>query len=187
MQNKLQKAIDLVNKTGDRLLVADMADPERVFAVMSIDEYEKLMFDKSGVRNLTENELLDKINRDIAIWKSDNEFDKNGQKSSIQARKYLSDIKDKNAFLDNFDFACDPEFCEDESSYAETLADKDEEYRFDGENLEDNGIYEKIEIGLKKEGENNNKKNNPWAIPSVRKEAAEEIIDEDTQYLEEIK
>ena len=184
MQNKLQKAIDLVNKTGDRLLVADMADPERVFAVMSIDEYEKLMFDKSGVRNLTENELLDKINRDIAIWKSDNEFNGNKQKSSIQARKYLSSVKDKNAFLDNFDFEDNTDFCGDESSYAEASADK---YNFDDENLEDNGIYEKIEIGLKKEQENNNRKNNPWAIPSVRKEAAEEIIDEDTQYLEEIK
>jgi len=183
MQNKLQKAIDLVNKTGDRLLVADMADPERVFAVMSIDEYEKLMFDKSGVRNLTENELLDKINRDIAIWKSDNEFNANGQKSSIQARKYLSDIKDKNAFLDNFDFEDNPDF----SSYAEASDDKcdfdDEEF----EDLEDNGIYEKIETGFKKEQEDNNKKKNPWAIPPIRKEAAEEIIDEDTQYLEEIK
>ena len=182
MQNQLQKAINLVNKTGDRLLVVDMAKPDQVFAVMSIDEYEKLMFDKSEVRNLTENELLDKINRDIAIWKSDNELDGNGQKSSIQARKYLSNIKDKNTFLDNFDF-----YEDDESSYAEVSADK---YNFDDEefdDLEDNGIYEKIETGLKKEQENNNKKNNPWAIPHIRKEAAEGIIDEDTQYLEEIK
>ena len=186
MQNKLQKAIDLVNKTGDRLLVADMADPERVFAVMSIDEYEKLMFDKSGVRNLTENELLDKINRDIAIWKSDNEFNGNKQKSSIQVRKYLSSIKDKNAFLDNFDFDNNPDFYE--SSYAEAPEDKDDEFDDEEfENLEDNGIYEKIEIGLKKEQEDDNKKKNPWAIPHIRKEAAEEIIDEDTQYLEEIK
>ena len=178
MQNKLQKAIDLVNKTGDRLLVADMADPERVFAVMSIDEYEKLMFDKSGVRNLTENELLDKINRDIAIWKSDNEFNANGRKTSIQARKYLSSIKDKNAFLDNFDFEDNPDFY------------KDDKYNFDDEefeDLEDNGIYERIETDFKKEQENNNEKKNPWAIPPTRKEAAEEIIDEDTQYLEEIR
>ncbi|MEA1962941.1 MAG: hypothetical protein U9M94_01745 [Patescibacteria group bacterium] len=186
MQNKLQKAIDLVNKTGDRLLVADMSDPERVFAVMSIDEYEKLMFDKSGVRNLTENELLDKINRDIAIWKSDNEFNGNKQKNSIQARKYLSNIKDKNVFLDNFDFENNPDFYDDESSYAEASADKDDEYGFDDENLEDNGIYESIETGLKKEQENNKTKN-PWAIPVTRKKAAEEIIDEDTQYLEEIR
>ncbi|MCK4540132.1 hypothetical protein KAU09_03195 [Candidatus Parcubacteria bacterium] len=173
MQNQLQKAINLVNKTGDRLLVVDMANPEQVFALMSIDEYEKLMIGRSEVRNLTENELLDKINRDIAIWKSENEFNENGQKSSIQAQKYLSNIKDKKAFLDNFDF------------YEDDKCDEcnDEEF----ENWEDNGIYEKIETGLEKEQKNNDRKKNHWAIPSVRKEAAEEIIDEDTQYLEEIK
>ena len=169
MQNQLQKAINLVNKTGDRLLVVDMAKPEQVFAVMSIDEYEKLVINKSDVIGLTENELLDKINRDIAIWKSDNEFSESGQKSSMQAQKYLSNVKDKKAFLNNFDFDNNSDFCED--------CENDE--------WEDNEIYERIETDFNKDG--NNKKKNPWAIPSNRKKTTDEIIDEDTQYLEEIK
>ena len=65
--NQLQKAINLVKKTGDRLIVFDKAESGNPFVVMSIDEYEKLVIGRSEVRGLTENELLDKINRDIAI------------------------------------------------------------------------------------------------------------------------
>ena len=181
MHNQLQKAINLVNKTGDRLLVVDMANPEQVFAVMSIDEYEKLVIGRSDVIGLTENELLDKINRDIAIWKSDNEFSEGKNKGLAQAQKYLSNIKDKKAFLGNFDFENNPDFYGEDDKYG-FIDESDEPF---GE-WEDNEIYEKIETGFKKERENNSERKNPWAIPPTRKEAAEKAIDEDTQYLEEV-
>ena len=177
MQNQLQKAINLVNKTGDRLLVVDKSNPEQAFAIMSIDEYEKLTINRSEVRDLTENQLLDKINRDIAIWKSDNEFSENGNENSIQAQKYLSGINDKKAFLNNFDFNNNADFCEDEYNF------DDEKFKTDDEE-----VYDKIEANFnKEEKDNDNDKKNPWAIPSVRKESAEKPIDEDTQYLEEVK
>jgi len=87
MHNQLQKAINLAKKTGDRVIVVDSAKPEEVFVVMSLDEYEKLVIGKSEVRNLTEDELLDKINRDIAIWKSENET------VDIQQDKYSDEDK----------------------------------------------------------------------------------------------
>ena len=74
MHDQLQKAINLAKKTGDRLLVFDSAKPDNVFVVMSVKDYENLVLGKSEVRGLTEDELLDKINRDIAIWKSEQEF-----------------------------------------------------------------------------------------------------------------
>ena len=77
MQNQLQKAIDLVKKTGDRIIVFDSARSENVYVIMNIKDYENLVLGKSEVRGLTEDELLDKINRDIAIWKSDQEFNDN--------------------------------------------------------------------------------------------------------------
>lgn len=58
MQNQLQKAIDLVKKTGDRLLVFDSAKPDNVYVVMNLKDYENLVLGKSEVRGLTEDELL---------------------------------------------------------------------------------------------------------------------------------
>ena len=83
MYNQLQKVINLVNKTGDRVIVVDSANPENIFVVMGLDEYEKIVGHtetkqiwQSKIRDLTEDELLDRINRDIAIWKSENDLAK---------------------------------------------------------------------------------------------------------------
>ncbi len=130
MQDQLQKAINLAKKTGDKLIVFDSSKPENVFVVMSLKDYENLVLGKSEVRGLTEDDLLDKINRDIAIWKSD----------QVEA-------EDMSAVPD----------------YFRELPDE--------------------QSGFKKAVKKSNK---TWSIPSRRKINAEEIIEEDRQYLEEL-
>jgi len=129
MQSQLQKAIDLVKKTGDRLIVFDSTKRDDVYVIMSLKDYENLILGKSEVRGLTEDELLDKINRDIAIWKS--------EQDSVED---LEQYKRSNIF--NFD----------------------------------------NRSARRKEG----KSANTWSIPEDIKEGAEEVIEEDRQYLEEI-
>lgn len=69
MDNKqLKQIIDLIKKTGDRLVILDQKGAG--FVMMDVKDYEKLILAKSEVKDLTEDELLDKINRDIAIWKA---------------------------------------------------------------------------------------------------------------------
>ena len=135
MYNQIQRAINLIRKTGDRLLISDVS--ENVYAVMALDQYEDLIHERSGVRGLTEDGLLDKINRDIAIWKSDQGPDDYDNKHEARDNDLLSNIKDN--------------------------------------------IVGKMDFGL----EDDSRKNN-WKIPGEIKEGAEEIIDEDRQYLEEI-
>ncbi len=147
MQNQLQKSIELAKKTGDRLIVFDSIKSNNAYVVMSLEEYEKLTIGKSEVRNLTEDELLDKINRDIAIWKSE-QADKENELDNF--------TKDDNYF---------PDFSKEDRSFDE---------------ISNNNYREEIDNIERKE------KKNPWKIPSERKEAAEEIIEEDRQYLEEI-
>ncbi|MDD4271508.1 MAG: hypothetical protein PHF50_01745 [Patescibacteria group bacterium] len=130
MQDQLQKAINLAKKTGDKLIVFDSSKPDNMFVVMSLKDYENLVLGKSEVRGLTEDELLDKINRDIAIWKSDQEE------------------------AQNFEMIPD---------YFRELPAKEES----------------SEKAMKKAGKS-------WTIPSRRKINAEEIIEEDRQYLEEL-
>jgi hypothetical protein len=157
MHNKLQKAINLSRKTGDRLIVFDSPRSADPFVVMSLDDYEKMVLNRSEVRGLTEDELLDKINRDIAIWKSEqNTLEDSGLKPVNDVNNFANISRNSNYL----DFGND---------YADELA----------------GSYEYEKENLKKEKYPNTKKNH-WTIPSERKEAAEEIIEEDRQYLEDI-
>ena len=133
MQDQLQKAISLAKKTGDKLVVFDSAKPDNVFVVLSLKDYENLVLGKSEVRGLTEDGLLDKINRDIAIWKSD----QNEAENIDTIPDYFRELPVKQA---------------EEESFAKAL---------------------------KRAGKN-------WSIPSRRKVNAEEIIEEDRQYLEEL-
>lgn len=160
MQDQLQKVIKLAKKTGDRLIVFDPDHDDMTYVVMAVEDYERLVVKNSEVKGLTEDELLDKINRNIAIWKSEqdyvNEIDTNFIKESV--KEQLANKAKPKEFsgdcLDGIDFLPD----------------------FGGEKLDESKGAE--EEGSKKR----------WAIPSNRKSKAEEIVDEDenTQYLEEI-
>ena len=68
----LQKVFNLIKKTGDRCIVLS-ADGEDANVIMSLVEYERLALGRADVVDLTEDELLDKINRDISIWKTQQE------------------------------------------------------------------------------------------------------------------
>ncbi|NCN99933.1 hypothetical protein GW920_02315 [Candidatus Falkowbacteria bacterium] len=93
---QLQKILQLVKKTGDRVVIYDGASVDDSYVVMSFDSYSDLL-DKSQklspvishvssvpvpenipvseasvapTVNLTEEDLTDKINREILMWKN---------------------------------------------------------------------------------------------------------------------
>lgn len=69
----LQRIINLIKKTGDKAIILDEnGDPN--YVIMGISDYERLVVGKAEVKGLTEEEFLDKINRDIAIWKENQEI-----------------------------------------------------------------------------------------------------------------
>lgn len=69
--DQLQNIIDLIQKTGDKAIVLEKGRP--AYVLMRLKDYEGLVLGKSEVRGLTEDELLDKMNREIAVWKDDQE------------------------------------------------------------------------------------------------------------------
>ncbi len=71
MSDRLERLIRLVAKTGDNLIVYDRQRPEESFVIVGLTDYEKLVASDREVQGLTEDELIDKINRDIAVWKGD--------------------------------------------------------------------------------------------------------------------
>ena len=161
MENQLKKAIDLARRTGDRLIVYDLGQNHDPFVVMSLNEYEKVVIGHSGVRNLTEDELLDKINRDIAIWKSEQNH---GPQASTSASSFLG-----NASISR---PKEREF----TPISEAFEERD--YFSSGD--DELGLEEEVMI------EDGPKKKNPWQISTDVKDGAEEIIEEDRQYLEKV-
>lgn len=69
MSDKLKKIIALMGKTGDRCIVIDnTSDTE--FVVMTLGEYEALANQKEKIVELSEKDFLERINKEIALWKS---------------------------------------------------------------------------------------------------------------------
>ena len=74
MSSNFDKIINLVKKTGDNCIVVDSAGNPQ-YVLVNFDKYQVMAENsaipvKSTVAGLTENELLNKINNDIAEWKA---------------------------------------------------------------------------------------------------------------------
>ena len=79
MDNGLANIIELIKKTGDRVIVVDAhGDPQ--YVILNLAEYQRLVTGSTALGTLTEEQLMDKINRDIGSWKADQDSQKNKQK-----------------------------------------------------------------------------------------------------------
>jgi len=96
----IKKVLDIINKTGDRCIIVS-EDSDEVYAVMSLKEYERMVFGKAQVTELTEDELLDKINRDIAVWKSQQEEVKNNNSWDREMPSKNLDYAIKNSEIED--------------------------------------------------------------------------------------
>lgn len=138
-----QKIVNLIKKTGDKAVILDK-NGNLSCVVMTVADYEKLVLGQSGIWGLTEEELLDKINRDIEIWKDSKEIehlpidqhdfsqelDKNDHSWLDDGRSALPDLLDTDNFslnLDNSDESTEDE--EDELSEDED--EEDDRYYFE--------------------------------------------------------
>ncbi len=80
----------IINKTGDKIILPT-GEPGNELIVMNLREYENLISDNQHIENLTEEELLDKINRDMAIWKQSRQDQKGND-------NFLEDMEDCDYF-----------------------------------------------------------------------------------------
>ena len=81
MHNNLEEIIELSKSTGDRVIIYNPYTGSHL-VIMALDEYKQLVNKRDDVRHLTKEQLVDRINREIAIWHSSN------------AEKEQSDIAD---------------------------------------------------------------------------------------------
>ncbi|KKR08522.1 MAG: hypothetical protein UT32_C0001G0042 [Parcubacteria group bacterium GW2011_GWC2_39_14] len=67
--DKWTKIFSLVKKTGDKVIIFDEKGIDTL-VVMPFDQYERLISQSTQVKGLTEDEMLDRINQDIARWQA---------------------------------------------------------------------------------------------------------------------
>jgi len=167
MQNQIKKAINLSKRTGDRIIIVDQSDSENAFVIMNLDEYEKLIAkneqSSQEIGSLTENELLDRINRDIAIWKNEQNLEDWEVKEGLDQGKE-DDLEDESLYYYDNE--------EEADLYEKYFSDKENVKKFN-EEIDEFGANEKND---EKTGKSNN---NPWRIPKQVKESAEEVLEED--------
>ena len=76
---QLKKILNLIKKTGDKVIIYNENEPENCYTLMSLKEYEVLVgegaeaLDKPIIvsnPDLTADDLTDRINCDISTWKN---------------------------------------------------------------------------------------------------------------------
>lgn len=100
MSFNLDRLLNLAQKTGNGLIVYDKNEG-RHFAIVDINEYERLLEvddtsceDCPDVGELTERELIDKINSDLALWKSKQEEDEYSNRNEVLEDEMATDTFD---------------------------------------------------------------------------------------------
>ena len=177
MFDRLEKLINFIKKTGEKVIFSDSSSFDDFYVILALKDYEKLLGEPANIKGLTGEELVDKINRDIALWKSQEEiddFDLNYNDFDLEA----AEITDLSSLPINQQEELEAEFEEEErieeivddgfDSIASILASHQPLSTLE----EDNEFVAE-------------EKNNNWSIPRDRKKKAEAVID-DGQYLEEI-
>ncbi len=76
--SSLDHLIDLAKRTGDRLIVHDPIEGRDV-VIMDVQEYENMVIEKENirhdVRSMSSRQMLDQINRDIAVWRANKQME----------------------------------------------------------------------------------------------------------------
>ncbi len=98
MADRLERFINLIAKTGDKLVVYDRHQPENSFVISSLGDYERLLIEAQGVKGLTEDELIDKINRDIALWKSGQVSSSEMNEEAPEPEEYMVSPRPESSF-----------------------------------------------------------------------------------------
>jgi hypothetical protein len=186
MQRQLDRILNLVKKTGDRLVVLDRDNPQKSYVVMNINDYEMLV-DGNECRWDNDDESDDFYSEH---WdRSDDDEEEDDDDWDFKPESYLKDdLKEDNNELDFNEppiIDLDDSMPEDRENEDFTPIDEIFAAR-QGKNSKNNELDNNSEYGTIKHNyqDNINKKSNRWEIPSAVKENEEN--EDDRYYLETI-
>jgi hypothetical protein len=164
--------MNLAQKTGDKLIVFDSRNPKNSYVLIPFDEYERNMsgvindFDESGM-------FMDDDDDDATFWKNPFASESNETEENVI---FDNDYKGESDFTTpaNEHLTEDERIDKINRDLSMSKDDDSDEMNFLNGNFEQN--YQNDHVG----------KSRHWSIPKNIKEVAEEVIEEDRHYLEEI-
>lgn len=186
MQSQLDKIINLVRRTGDRLIVLDRNDSAKSYVVMDIDAYEK---------------LLDGNFKDNNKEECQDEEDDEEDYDDYEENDFLSDEDELNHLLkeDEFSFREPPlTGSADEYQPAEQddfvpigdIFNSAEEGRVSADEVDNNWGYGTIEQNIKNHQADGGRRRGRWEIaPEIKGKTPADVnaeAEEDRYYLETI-
>jgi len=97
MSHRLQRMIELARRTGDTIMVHDSVSAHDL-VVMPFEQYEQLL-DREGIfdsdeyllEDMSEVDLINKINRDIAVWRSYQELNEHVSRVSTLEEQLVTE------------------------------------------------------------------------------------------------
>jgi len=97
--SSFEKLIDLAKRTGDRLIVHDPYSG-RDMVIMDVEQYTHLVTGRNTVRDLTGREMVEKINRELAVWRSHHEQEEREELAMV-LHEELQDVPAFDPFQDH--------------------------------------------------------------------------------------
>ncbi|PIT87971.1 MAG: hypothetical protein COU31_00195 [Candidatus Magasanikbacteria bacterium CG10_big_fil_rev_8_21_14_0_10_40_10] len=89
----------LMRLTSDRAIIPD-TESERLFVIIDGSEYEQIIGHKSSLLGLSEEDMMNRINKDIALWRAQNSSE---NLDWYEGNDYGSVSKDKGLPQSDFD------------------------------------------------------------------------------------
>lgn len=103
MSDKFKKLIELISRTGDKLIIYDPREELEPFVLLSLDEYERFLNTESKPKVLTETYLSDKISNDIETWQKKSELIENKPKNKEKNHFQIStETEEKVEYIKDF-------------------------------------------------------------------------------------
>ncbi len=134
--NNIDKILKLAQKTGDKIIITN-PDGSDSFVMMPFKDYEKIIAGEKDIRQLSEQELWDQINRDINLWRENNETE-----DPFYAQEFKSPEDYEEDYYTDEDF--ENEFMRDRRK--ELWEDEPVVKPFDDDKFEDDFIDEKYDV-----------------------------------------
>lgn len=106
---QLNRALRLVKRAGEKFLIMDQ-DTDKMFALMDLEDYERILEMKhEPIEDYSEEEMLDKIDRDLQHWRLhrhddfEEEIPVNPDKEALDFLKNSveEEVEDEGAWLEN--------------------------------------------------------------------------------------
>jgi len=126
--SQLNRILNLVRRTGDKFVILDQESDE-AFTLMPLSDYEHLLDGASSVSDLSEEEIWEKVDRDLNEWRSNHPVDNDWEsekENNLEQNLETDEVSSEDDLSTSKDFEIEPEEIEEEIKDIPTILSEPE-------------------------------------------------------------